>query len=110
MTLTLKRTSGRMSAARLPSAAATRMRSQTPAMLTVTCWIRGSSLRVAASTRLSSSTFSARLITSSGLSVPYSWVTSWLLNACTLPFCPAREIERAARAAEVRASRLMALL
>ncbi|MCY1281847.1 hypothetical protein D9M70_306650 [compost metagenome] len=110
MTLTLKRTSGRMSAARPPSVAATRMCSQPPAMLTVTCLMRGSSARVAVSTRLSSSTFSLRLSTSSGLSAMYSGAAEARAKVCTRPCWPARAIERAACAAVVSASRLIALL
>ncbi|MCY1535254.1 hypothetical protein D9M68_706490 [compost metagenome] len=106
----MKRTSGRTSAPRLPSLAAIRMRSQTPAMLTVTCLMRGSRARVAASTLFSNSTFSARLITSSGLLESYNRATCGLAKACTRPSCPAREMERAARAAWRRASAVMALL
>ncbi|MCY1543061.1 hypothetical protein D9M68_788550 [compost metagenome] len=86
------------------------MRSQTPARLTVTCLIRGSRARVATSTCLSNSTFCARPITSSGFSGAYKAVTCGLLKACTRAFCPARAIERAARAAWVSASAVMALL
>ncbi len=93
-----------------PALAATRICSQTPAMLTVTCWMRGSSARVAASICFSNSTFSARLSTSSGFSPAYRRAGATALNACTLPFCPAREIERAATAACFNASAVIALL
>ncbi len=99
------RTSGRTSAASVPSLAATRMISCTAASVATTCRTRGSSARARRSSSCSSATLSTSASVAIGSSDGYRLCAAVECQAWTWPLPPSRAIARAARAASSSARR-----
>ena len=105
------RTSGRTSAARVPSARATITTSYSAARLAITCTMRGSRERANRSTRSSNATFCVLSSVAMGSIAEYS---AWLAATCdarsptlTRLLCPAAAMLRTVRAASSSAAREM---
>ena len=99
ITETLSRTSGRTSAASVPSLASTRIVSCEAARLAITCVIRESSARASRSMSSSSWTLSRSPSDSTGSIGRYSPWPPRARHACSAPVEPERAIARAAWAA-----------
>jgi hypothetical protein len=103
ITVTDRRTSGRTSAASVPSARATITTSYSLASPAITCTTRGSLARASFSTRPSSSTLAVLSSDAIGSWPPYSERLPATLRAgvFTRRFCPDAAIERTVRAASI---------
>jgi hypothetical protein len=103
ITVTDRRTSGRTSAASVPSARATITTSYSLASPAITCTTRGSLARASFSTRPSSSTLAVLSSDAIGSWPPYSERLPATLRAgvFTRRFCPDAAIERTVSAASI---------
>jgi len=107
ITCTESRTSGRTSAASLPSARATSTTSYSPPRLAMTCVMRGSSARHFFSSFSSSATFFAESSDATGSMSRYSGTGSFLTLLLTRLACPLPAMARVAFAASCSASKLI---